>query len=147
MNKKILLALPICVSFTACAMQAADHSMMPPPAQKGCTTINYPPNCIDNARIVTINVRSGVVAPTFVCAESGKPVTYQIKPDNTDDVVVTVFPKDKKDTWLLGINNPDPLKIEVQVPANEPAKSLHDYYVVTTSGHCFDPRIEVNPGG
>jgi hypothetical protein len=148
MNKKIFFALPISVLFAGCAMQGAEQAMMmPPPEQKGCTKMSYPPNCIDNARIVTINVNSGVVAPSFVCAESGKSLTYQIKPDGTDDAVAVVLPKVKADTWLVGINDPDPAKIEVQVPSKpQPKSSLHDYYVVTTGGHCFDPRIEVDPG-
>lgn len=147
MNKKILLALPICVLFTACATQGEDQAMMSPPEQKACKGMKYDLKC-DNqtTRIVTINVQAKTVKPPFVCAESGKPVTYQVKPNSlAEDVAVAVVPKDKDDTWLFGVNSPDPLTFDVNVPADEDANSLHDYYVVSSNGFCYDPRIHVDP--
>ncbi len=146
MNKKVLLALPICVSFTACAMQSGDQSMIAAPAQTACTKMTYIGPCKHTTRLVTINVQSGTVAPPFVCAESGKTVTFQVKPNSkADEVAVAVLPKDKNDTWLVGINSPDPLKFEITVPADEDEDSHHDYYVVTSNGTCYDPRIHVDP--
>ena len=135
MNKKILLALPMCTLLAACAA----------PMTKGCKTIKLDNDCTSSNQVVNINVASGLtVAPPNACAKRDKDLEFRITPPNTSTIVATI-PKNPADTWLVGVNSPDSGKIEIHIPNTVTVGSDHDYFIVTTNGYCYDPRIHIDP--
>jgi hypothetical protein len=138
MKKNILLVLPLCALAIACTKQATIQSL-------ACQTVNVLDKCTSNGQKVTINVASAsglTVAPPNVCAKSGTAVNFQVKPENTDIIVVT-FPKKPANKWMTGVNKPDP-EFKMNVSASASKGDTFDYYIVATNGKCYDPRIEVN---
>ncbi len=142
MNTKTLCAISTSVLAAACVMQTPNG-----PGTDICQPMPrpIPPVCQNTNQVVTLNVQAGLtVAPPNVCAYRGTPVNFQVTPPNTD-VVVVVVPKDPADTWLNGINRPTPADFHVNIPGTVPESTDHDYYIVTSNGYCYDPRVHVNP--
>ncbi len=138
MKKNILFVLPLCLLAIACTKQAAIQSL-------ACQKANVTDQCTSTGQKVTINVASAsglTVAPPNVCAKAGTAVNFQVKPANTEVIVVT-FPKKQANKWMTGVNKPDP-EFDMDVPPGASVGDTFDYYIVATNGKCYDPRIEVN---
>jgi hypothetical protein len=138
MKKNILFALPLSVLVFACTQQ-------PPGKKTECVVPHVPDQCTSSQQKVTVTVNSAnlKVAPPNVCADKGTPVEFNIKPPNTDVIVVTV-PKKKADTWMTGINHPTPAGFKVTVPDSASSGDEFNYYIVATNGKCYDPKITVD---
>ena len=138
MKKNILFVLPLCLLAIACTKKAAIQSL-------ACYTTNVTDTCTSTGQKVTINVASAsglTVAPPNVCAKAGTAVNFQVKPANTEVIVVT-FPKKQANKWMTGVNKPDP-EFDMDVPSGASVGDTFDYYIVATNGKCYDPRITVN---
>ena len=151
MNKKILLALPMSVIITACAMQAADQSKMSPDRLKNCETISFD-DC-DRDQIVanpTININTNAISnpinPPIVCVNPGTPINFMVTPPPGETTTVATVPKNPANDWMLATNSADtPNKLSFTVPDPLPVGN-YDYMIVTGDGFCVDPRIKVPPG-
>ena len=152
MNKKILLALPMSVILTACAMQAADQSKVPPPRPKNCESITFV-NCrhdqiVANPVInINTNVNRNPINPPIVCVIPGTPINFRVTPRPRETTTVATVPKNPANAWMYATNSAkDPDKLSFTVPDPLPVGD-YDYMVVTGDGFCVDPRIKVPPGG
>ena len=138
MKKNILLVLPLCALAIACTKQAEIQSL-------ACQTAKVTDKCTSTGQKVTINVASAsglTIAPPHVCAKAGTAVNFQVKPANTEVIVVT-FPKKQANKWMSGVNKPDP-EFDMDVPPAASVGDTFDYYIVATNGKCYDPRIEID---
>jgi hypothetical protein len=137
MKKTILFIIPLCLLAIACTKKAAIQSL-------ACYTANVTDTCTSNGQKVTINVASAsglTVAPPNVCAKAGTAVNFQVKPDNTEVIVVT-FPKNQANKWMTKVNKPNP-EFDMDVPPAASVGDTFDYYIVATNGKCYDPKITV----
>ena len=93
---------------------------------------------------VTLNLNEMKANPPNVCARPGKTIDVSIVPKVEASVGnVWVVPKNLADYWLVGTNDPDKLKIYIEIPDTVPFGTDHDYGFLTTSGKCADPRVHV----
>jgi len=151
MNKKILLALPMSVIFTACAMQAADRSYMPPPRPNNCETITFV-DC-NRGQIIanpTININTNAainpINPKIVCVDPGTLINFRVTPTPKKTTTVATVPKNPANAWMYATNSANtPNELSFTVPKPLPVGN-YDYMVVTGDGFCVDPRIKVPPG-
>ena len=162
MKKSALCLIPIACLFAACGQnqQIPDDPINgdieipdcePLEIDKFCTN-NIPgePGLGPSNPKVNINVTPPgiVVAPKFVCAMQGSTIEFRVNgpaggPHEVEAGDVSVIPKKTTSPWLTGTNFPDKGLITITVPDSVPHGSEPEYYIVTNSGHCLDPRIHV----
>ena len=146
MKKNILFVLPLCLLSIACPQQDAIQPMGDSVQPMDCQSMTIPAKCTgssENPKII-INVESsGLTAkPPNVCTHAGKDIEVTVTPINTKVTVVTV-PKKPANTWIAGINRPNPV-FDMEVPPSAAIDDTFHYYVVGTNGYCYDPKITVN---
>jgi hypothetical protein len=137
MKKNILLALPLCALTIACAEKGPDETTV-------CQSVTIPPNCVElPSPKININVASGLtVAPPNICAHPGQEIQVTVTPP-TSSVTVATVPKNSANKWMFGSTSPVSDEFTIPVPGDQPI-GRYKYLIVTGSGYCLDPRIEVN---
>ena len=122
MNKKILIALPLCL--------VGFDGTSPVTAQDVCKLMEVLPVCQEDARQITINKNSMNVSPPNFCATAGGTIEVRITPTGT---MATL--RGKTGGW--------PNDSGTSITLNVPAAGSYDYYVHFEDGSCIDPRITV----
>jgi hypothetical protein len=139
MNKRMLLVLPISLSFIACesvdplsGMSCSAHTGPKPPCEGS-------PN-----NEVTINTNTWVVTPRCINADRKETIVFKLVPKNDIPLGSTaILPKNLSDTWLTGVNNSsDSAKISIPVP-DWVALGERSYSVLKSNGDCLDPRVHI----
>lgn len=85
------------------------------------------------------------MTPKALCTQASANVTVRIRPPNSSPPgTIIIAAKDLQNAvWLLGTNSDNPDEIKVSIPSTV-ATGEYDFVVVDTeSGHCLDPRWEV----
>lgn len=140
MDKKFLIVFLTGLLVAACATPKA------PLGTTDCTVHEPTNSCTGNPDMpkVSLNLTTMKANPPNVCARAGKTIDVSIVPPPAASVGnVAVVPKDFADTWLIGTNVPNKLKIEIKIPDTVPFGTDHDYGFVTSDGKCADPRVHV----
>jgi len=145
MNKRNFLLLPISLTFIACSGEA-------PIQHPACANDPGPePACEGDPKNpkVTINTTTWVFTPRCVNASksSAKPIVFRLVPTADNSLGSTAIrAKESKDTWLTGVNSPDPSEIVITVPDSDwVTLGDHKYGVFKSNGDCFDPRVHIVP--
>ena len=121
MNKKILIAIPVClIGFNGTSQVTA---------QGDCVEVSVPPMCQGGGRI-TINTNSKNVSPPNLCASPGESIDVSVVPDGS----VTIEGKDGG--WPNGSGGSFTL--------TAPEAGSYDYNVYFEDGSCVDPKISVD---
>ena len=121
MNKKLLLAAPLCLLVFQGTSQVT--------AQGNCVTQTIPAACSGGGRI-TINNSTKNVSPPNLCASAGETIQVNVVPNGTARIA------GKNGGWPSG--GPDSsFSITVQ------GSGTYDYNVYFEDGSCLDPRISV----
>ena len=121
MNKKVLIAIPVCL--------IGFHGSMQVTAQGACQPMSIPPTCTGNARI-NINTDSKNISPPNLCAEPGQVIEVNVTPSDT-----SVSIDGKGGGWPSGSGS--------SFTITAPAVGSYDYNVTFADGTCIDPRIIV----
>ncbi len=121
MNKKILLALSLCVIGIHGATQVT--------AQSNCEPMEIPSVCQGGNRI-NINTNSKNISPRNVCARPGEAITVSITPANSTATI-----EGKNGGWPYGLGGTFTIVA--------PEEGTYDYNVIFEDGTCIDPRISV----
>ena len=140
MKRKMLIALTAGVLSAGCATNNG------PLGTTNCTVHDPTMSCTGNPNDpkITLNLNTMKANPPNVCARPGQTLDISIVPPPQTSVGnVAVVPKDIADTWLIGTNSPNKLKISILIPDWVEEGTDHDYGFVTSSGKCADPRVHV----
>lgn len=121
MNKKILIAIPVCL--------LGIHGTSQVTAQGECVVVSVPPMCQGGGRI-TINTNTKNVSPPNLCASPGDSIDVNVQPSGS----VTI--NGKNGGWPDGSGSSFTL--------TAPAAGTYDYNVYFEDGSCVDPRISVD---
>ena len=124
MNRKLLISLFAGLLLALGAGAAWAQEVKCPPIEKDqkCHGDRHYP-------IVTINTETKIIRPEFVCAARGSVIEFRVvPPGQTDSDSVDVKAKDPSNTWLIGANYPDKMKIIVRVP-RWIDKGIHSYNI------------------
>jgi len=121
MDKKILIAIPLCL--------IGFHGTSQVTAQVTCQQMSVPPVCQPGGRI-NINNRSKTVAPPNLCAAPGETIEVNVTPTGTTASIIG-----KSGGW------PDAGGPSFTITA--PGEGDYDYKVIFEDGSCIDPRIKV----
>lgn len=121
MNKKILIAIPVCL--------IGFHGTSQVTAQGDCVEVPVPPACQGGGRI-TINTTSNNISPPNLCASPGESIDVNVVPGGS----VTITGKDGG--WPNGSGSSFTLVA--------PDAGAYDYNVYFEDGSCVDPRISVD---
>ena len=135
MNKKICVLLIPVVALAGCAPQVL---IFP----EGCPGNSTKTN---NIAIVPSGNAKVRAVPEHVCVAEGSVITLVI-PDGDDVGTIRSEPKDKDDpeqTWLNGTNNPNPKRIELQVPNPANLEMRYEYEIHWQGKDPLDPRVTV----
>ena len=122
MNKKILVALPLCL--------IGFHGTSQVTAQGNCQQMSVPPVC-QPGRQININNNSKNISPPNLCASPGETIQVNVTPDGT-----TANIYGKNGGWPSG-SGPS-----FTITAPDVVDS-YDYNVTFDDGSCIDPRITV----
>ncbi len=121
MNKKILIAIPLClIGFQGTSQETA---------QDGCRQIAVPPVCQDGRRI-NINNAGHTMGPPNICVSTGEIITVDVTPNGTTASIIG-----KSGGWPQGSGS------TFMITAPEPG--AYEYKVIFEDGSCIDPRITV----
>jgi len=120
MNKKVLIAMPLCLIGFYGAVQVT--------AQGNCESMSIPPVCQGGGRI-NINNNTNNISPPNLCAEPGQVIEVNVTPDGTASI-------DGKDG---GRPNGSGSSFTITAPET----GTYDYNVTFEDGTCIDPRIIV----
>lgn len=101
-------------------------------AQVECEPQRPAPVC-QNARRITINVSSKIIAPGNICIDPGDSISVRVTPNESS---ARIEAKNGED-WLSGSGS----EFSISVP--ESADGEYDYNVYFLDGSCIDPRITV----
>lgn len=145
MNKTLTLLVPLCCMLAACSSTPRSAAFIPNcpsgPAADVC-----PPGQ-ENRNKIKIHVTRDKVktTPPVVCAARGTTVTATVtKGANVPDgVLVATVPKDGADGWILN-SGTAPGTIQIYVPETVGVDTYRDYFVMTSTGKCEDPKIHVD---
>jgi hypothetical protein len=148
MNRNVFLLLILTAFIFGCAQQkpltlamsGIENCVASQPRGK-CPTGEGKTN---NLTIHLINGVPSVNRPD-VCAKEKTELTVNITPANTD-IKVFLVPEDTKNGWILASNSRRPDKMTISIPEHaggEDGKE-YKYFVLTSNGHCIDPRIYVD---
>jgi hypothetical protein len=121
MNKKLLIALPLCV--------IGYHGTTQVTAQANCQPVEVQSACSGGGRI-NINNNSKNVSPSNLCARPGESIEVIVTPSNTTATV-----SGKTGSWPYGSGS--------SFLINAPVDGNYDYNVIFEDGTCIDPRITV----
>jgi hypothetical protein len=119
MNKKLLLAAPLCL--------LAFHGTSQVTAQ-ACATQNIPAACQGGGRI-TINNETRNVSPPNLCATPGQTIDVNVVPSGSASI------GGKGGGWPAGSGS--------SFTITAPGAGNYDYNVTFQDGSCLDPRISV----
>jgi len=122
MDKKILIAIPLCL--------IGFHGTSQVTAQVTCQQMSVPPVCQPGGRI-NINNRSKTVAPPNLCAAPGETIEVNVTPTGTTASIVA-----KSGSWPNEVDRPS-------FSITAPGAGDYDYEVIFEDGSCIDPRIKV----
>ena len=145
MNKRALLVVSIAMLIAGC-VTPEDPQSMGPLGTVNCAVHEPTDSCTGNPDDpkVTLNLNTMKANPPNVCARAGKTINISIVPTQAASVGnVAVVPKSSTDTWLIGTNVPDKLKITIPIPNDIAFGTDHDFGFVTSDGKCADPRVHV----
>ncbi len=120
MNKKVLIAIPVCL--------IGFHGSMQVTAQVECQQMDVPAVCQGGGRI-NINNNTKNISPPNLCATPGETIDVNVTPDGSASI------DGKGGGWPNGSG-----------PAftiTAPAAGSYDYNVTFADGTCIDPRIIV----
>ena len=120
MNKKVLIAIPLCL--------IGFHGTSQVTAQDDCVPSSVPPVCQGGGSI-TINTITQNIAPPNLCATLGESIRVNVVPSGS----VTIDGKDGG--WPNGSGS--------SFTITPPATGTYDYNVYFEDGSCVDPRISV----
>jgi hypothetical protein len=120
MNKKVLIAIPICL--------IGFHGSMQVTAQGECPQMDVPAVCQGGGRI-NINNTSKNISPPNLCAEPGQVIEVIVTPDGTASI------DGKNGGWPNGSGS--------SFTITAPETGSYDYNVRFEDGTCIDPRIIV----
>lgn len=138
MNKKLVVALSLCVTSFGCAAPG-------PISSTTCSSVATPPACTgprDNP-VVTINTNALNFAPPNVCARIGTTIEFKLVPPvNNEKGNAAIVPKIASNTWLLGGNTLHKDKILVEIP-DWVTPGYYEYGFIRSNGDCIDPRVDV----
>ncbi len=121
MNKKVLIAIPLCL--------IGIHQTSQLTAQDECVEVPVPPVCQGGSRI-TINTNTNNIAPPNLCASPGDSISVNVVPRGS----VTIDGKDGG--WPNGLGS--------SFTITAPATGTYNYNVYFEDGSCVDPRISVD---
>ena len=120
MNKKLLLAAPLCL--------LAFHGTSQVTAQGNCVTQEIPAACSGGGRI-TINNNTQNVSPPNLCASPGETIQVNVVPDGSASI------SGKSSGWPSGSGS--------SFTITAPSAGSYDYNVYFEDGSCLDPRISI----
>jgi hypothetical protein len=120
MNKKIFLALPLCIL----AFQGTSEVT----AQSNCVQQTIPAACSGGGRI-TINNNTNSVSPPNLCASPGQTIDVNVVPGGSASIA------GKDGGWPSGSGS--------SFSITAPSSGNYDYNVYFDDGSCLDPRISV----
>lgn len=145
MNRNVFLLLILTAFIFGCAQQK--HLTMAMSEIQNCVQAEPKGNCpggADRRNKITIHLINGVpkVTPQNVCASEDSKIEIKITPPNTD-IDVFVIPEDTKNGWILANNSENSAEMTISVPKYV-EKTDYKYLVLTSNGHCIDPRIYVD---
>ena len=122
MNKKVLIALPLCL--------IGFHGTSPVTAQGNCQQMSVPPVCQGGGRI-NINNNSNNMSPPNLCASPGQTIQVNVTPAGT-----TASIDGKSGGWPNGSGS----SFTITAPYSA---GSYDYNVTFQDDSCIDPRISV----
>ncbi len=121
MNKKVFLAVPLCLIVL--------HGTSQVTAQDNCVEMDVPPVCQGGGRI-NINNNSHKISPRNLCASPGDTIEVKVTPARTQASV-----SGKSGGW--------PNKSGESFTITAPDEGDYEYDVIFADGTCIDPRISV----
>ena len=121
MNKKVLIAIPLCL--------IGFHGTSQETAQAECRQISVPPVCQDGRRI-NISNNSKSMAPPHLCVSAGETIEVNVTPAGTTASIIG-----KSGGWPSGSGS--------SFTITAPAAGTYDYNVIFQDESCIDPRITV----
>jgi hypothetical protein len=121
MNKKILIAIPLCL--------AGYYGTMQVTAQGNCEAQSVPPVCQAGNRI-TINTNPHNISPPNICASPGQSIDVNVVPEGSASI------SGKDGGWPNGSGS----SFVITAPD---AVGDYDYDVTFDDGSCIDPRVTV----
>ncbi len=122
MNKKVLIALPLCL--------VGFHGASQVTAQEGCEEMSVPQTC-QQGRQININTNSRKISPPNLCAAPGDMIDVIVTPAGT-----TASINGKSGGWPSGSGS--------SFTITAPEQGTYDYDVTFEDGSCIDPRISVD---
>ena len=126
MNKKYLLAIPVCLFFL---VQEPENVV----AQDDCEVVNIPSQCQNGSR-VNINANSRNISPRNLCMAAGESFDVNVTPNGRTAIIRSKT----GESWLNGGGE----SFRVDIPAG--TSGDFDYEVRFDDGYCIDPRISVD---
>lgn len=142
MNNKIIFAVLLCFALAACQTYrpaaVASFANCEVLDVEDCTNKPTSPVVTLTKTPMGYNVN-----PKSVCVKTGETITFNLVPPPQNLLgTAAIIPKVNSDTWLAGINSTHKHKIEITVP-EWVSEDKYEYYFVTSTGICIDPRVEV----
>lgn len=122
MDKKILIAIPLCL--------IGFHGTSQVTAQGTCQPMSVPDVCQGGGRI-NINNNSKRISPPNLCAVPGETIEVNVTPTGTTASIVA-----KSGSWPNEVDRPS-------FSITAPGAGDYDYEVIFEDGSCIDPRIKV----
>ena len=121
MNKKVLIAIPLCL--------IGIHGTSQVTAQDNCVPMSVPPVCQGGGRI-TINTNTQDISPPNLCATPGESIAVNVVPSGSVTIV------GKGGGWPDGNGSSFTL--------TAPGVGSYDYNVIFEDDSCVDPKISVD---
>ena len=121
MNKKILIAIPLCL--------IGFHGTSQVTAQANCQQMSVPAVCQGGGQI-NINNNSNNISPPNLCAAPGDTIQVNVTPAGTTASILG-----KSGGWPSGSGT--------SFTITAPAEGTYEYNVTFQDKSCIDPRISI----